>query len=157
MRASDEIYAADDLARLYDHFNAWSASDEFYLALALGTGGPALDLGCGTGMLACRLAAEGLTVVGVEPSHSMLAIARTRPGAELVDWVRSGAESLRLAQRFDLVYMTGHAFQALLTDEHALAALKTARLHLARGGRFAFETRNPVARAWLGWTPTSST
>ena len=156
MRALDEIYAAEDLARLYDHFNAWGASDEFYLDLALKTGGPVLDLGCGTGMLACRIAAEGLAVVGAEPSPSMLHIARSRPGAELVDWVRSGAQSLRLAERFDLVYMTGHAFQALLADEHALAVLKTARVHLARGGRFAFETRNPAARAWLSWTPASS-
>src|SRR5262249_36490957 len=102
MRALDEIYAAEDLARLYDHFNGWGASDDFYLDLALKAGGPVLDLGCGTGMLACRIAAEGLTVVGVEPSRSMLAIARARPGAELVEWVRSDAESLRLAQRFDL-------------------------------------------------------
>jgi SAM-dependent methyltransferase len=156
MCALDEIYAAEDFARLYDHFNGWGASDDFYLDLALKAGGPVLDLGCGTGMLACRIAAEGLTVVGVEPSRSMLAIARARPGAELVDWVRSGAESLRLAQRFDLVYMTGHAFQSLLTDEHALAVLKTVRLHLTRGGRFAFETRNSAARAWLAWTPASS-
>ena len=25
--------------------------------------------------------------------------------------------------------------------------------HLAKDGRFAFESRNPVRRAWLSWTP----
>jgi SAM-dependent methyltransferase len=156
MRALDDIYAADALARLYDHFNAWGAGDAFYLDLARKTGGPVLDLGCGTGMLACRIAAEGLPVAGADPSFNMLAIARARPGAELVDWIACGAESLRLAQRFDLIYMTGHAFQALLTDEHALAVLKSARRHLARDGRFVFETRNPATRAWLEWTPARS-
>ncbi len=156
MCALDEIYAAEVLARLYDHFNVWGASDAFYLDLALKTGGPILDLGCGTGMLACRIAAEGLAVMGTDPSFNMLAIARTRPGAELVDWIPSAAENLRLAQRFDLAYMTGHAFQALMTDEQAVAILKTAQRHLARGGRFAFETRNPAARAWLAWTPVTS-
>src|SRR5437867_8626960 len=110
MRALDEIYATAALAGLYDLFNPWDVSCKFYLDLALKIGGPVLDLGCGTGMLACRMAAEGLTVVGADPSLNMLAIARARPGAALVEWICAGAQSLRLAQRFDLVCMTGHAF-----------------------------------------------
>ena len=52
--------------------------------------------------------------------------------------------------------MTGHAFQALLGDDDALAVLQTAAHHLAAGGRFVFETRNPADRAWLRWTPETS-
>jgi hypothetical protein len=58
-----------------------------------------------------------------------------------------------LPLRFDLIYMTGHAFQALLTDDDAIAVLQTAHAHLTGDGRFAFESRNPARRAWLSWTP----
>ena len=54
-RAADEIFDDDAFAALYDSFNTWSAGDDFYLALARDHGGPVLDLGCGTGMLACRI------------------------------------------------------------------------------------------------------
>jgi len=40
--------------------------------------GAALDVGCGTGMLADRLAGIGYDVVGVDPSEGMLEIMRTR-------------------------------------------------------------------------------
>jgi len=36
-----------------------------------------------------------------------------------------------------------------------LAMLRTARSALAPGGRLAFETRNPLARAWEQWTPAA--
>jgi hypothetical protein len=53
--------------------------------------------------------------------------------------------------------MTGHAIQVLLTDDELHAFLAAARRALADGGRLAFETRNPLARAWLTWTPDDVT
>ena len=141
------------LASVYDDLNPWGAWDEFNLGYAREAGGAVLDLGCGTGRLACRIAAEGLEVVGADPAGGMLGVARSRPGTETVDWVHSDGQSLRLARRFDLVTMTGHAFQALLSDADALAVLATAAHHLKRDGQFVFETRNPAKRAWLSWTP----
>ena len=49
--------------------------------------------------------------------------------------------------------MTGHAFQVLLTDQAVHQALGAVRAVLSEGGRFAFETRNPLAREWESWTP----
>ena len=82
--------------------------------------------------------------------------ARARPGAEAVTWLQSDGQSLNLTRRFDLIYMTGHAFQALLSDEAAMALLVAAVRHLAPEGRFIFETRNPARRAWLTWTPDAT-
>jgi SAM-dependent methyltransferase len=148
-----EVYSDGAIARLYDHFNPWGQDNEFYLALARETGGPVLDLGCGTGLAAVRMAAEGFQVVGDDPSASMLAIARSRPGAQRVTWVHAAGQALDRPERFGLIYMTGHAFQALLTDEAAVALLRNAGRHLAPGGRLAFDTRNPLARAWRRWNP----
>jgi SAM-dependent methyltransferase len=152
---ADEVFEDSLFASLYDHFNGWDACDAFYLSLArtLKSGARVLDLGCGTGLLARRIAEEGLVVTGVDPAEGMLSVARARAGAERVCWVKSAGQTMRLLQRFDLIYMTGHAFQALLTDDDAIAVLRTALNHLADDGLLAFETRNPACKAWLSWTP----
>ena len=79
----------------------------------------------------------------------MLAVARSKPHAEQVEWVESSAQSYRAQRRFDLIVMAGHAFQVLLTDADALAVLETMRSHLKERGRVAFETRNPRVD-WVG-------
>jgi SAM-dependent methyltransferase len=152
---ADEVFEDSLFASLYDHFNGWDVCDDFYFGLAhtLRNGARVLDLGCGTGLLACRIAEAGLAVTGVDPAEAMLGVARSRPGAERVTWVKSVGQTLRLPQRFDLIYMTGHAFQALLTDDDAIALLATAHDHLTEDGLLTFETRNPARQAWLSWTP----
>lgn len=150
---ADEVFEDSLFASLYDHFNAWDVCDDFYLGLARESGGHVLDLGCGTGLLACRIALEGLAVTGADPAEGMLRVARARDGTGRVTWVKAQGQALRLPQQFDLIYMTGHAFQALLTDDDAIALLRTAHDHLTTDGRLAFETRNPARKAWLGWTP----
>jgi SAM-dependent methyltransferase len=152
----DEVFEDGAFAELYDHFNPWMACDDFYLARAKAAGGPILDLGCGTGMLACRIAGEGLDVTGVDPAEGMLNVARNRPGSDEVAWLKSDGQSLDLPHRFELIYMTGHAFQALLTDDVAVAVLQAAARHLTDTGRFIFDTRNPAARAWDAWVPEQS-
>ena len=46
-----------------------------------------VDVGCGTGRHAVRLAERGASVVGVDFSTGMLSRARTKPGAEKVRWI----------------------------------------------------------------------
>jgi SAM-dependent methyltransferase len=54
---------------------------------------------------------------------------------------------------FDLIVMTGHAFQAIIGDEELREFLAAVRIALRPGGRFVFETRNPLARAREHWAP----
>lgn len=153
---ADEIFEDEDFARLYDAFNPWGAGDDFYLALACETGGPVLDLGCGTGMLASRIAAKVSPVIGVDPAAGMLRVARSRPGADKVEWIKGDARNLDLGRHFNLIYLTGHAFQVFLTDEDILSVLRTAARHLAPKGQLAFETRNPKVQEWRSWNPAES-
>lgn len=154
--SAEDVFEEELFASLYDCVNPWSASDDFYLDRAIEAGGPVLDLGCGTGMLACGIAAKGLDVTAVDPAEAMLRVARSRPGGDKVNWIQSDGQSLRLPQRFNFIYMTGHAFQQLLTDEDAVGLFRVAADHLNPDGRFVFETRNPAAQAWLSWTPEHS-
>ncbi|MCL6705752.1 methyltransferase domain-containing protein [Pseudomonas sp. R2.Fl] len=147
----DDAFARHDMAVLYDSFNGDGPDTEFYLGLA-SSPTTILDLGCGTGSIALGLARLGHKVTGLDPAPGMLAVARSKDRDGLVDWSAASATDFSLGKRFDLVIMTGHVFQVFLTDDEALAVLGNARRHLAPNGRLVFESRNPAARAWEGWT-----
>ncbi|GAB2174644.1 class I SAM-dependent methyltransferase [Dongia sp. agr-C8] len=151
-------YNQPELAALYDDENVWDASSDFYRDLALRSGAKTLlDLGCGTGLLTRGiLQAIGGSGVGVDPATPMLDVARRKTRDERVEWREGDARSVRLDRKFDLVIMTGNAFQAFLSDADQVALFRTAAAHLAPGGRFAFESRNPAKREWLEWGPDQS-
>jgi SAM-dependent methyltransferase len=144
---------------VYDAFFPWEGAEGregrhdygFYLPLAL-SAAAVLDAGCGTGSFlhGVRDAGHPGRLCGLDPACAMLARARRRTD---VDWVLGDLSSARWDREFDLVVMTGHAFQVLLGDEELRAALAAIRAALTDEGRFAFETRNPPYRAWERWTP----
>lgn len=148
----DHVFADLSLAALYDRLNPWGPGDDFYLGL-LREAGSVLDIGCGTGQLLRRARTEGHRgrLMGLDPAAAMLVQARrARPD---IEWVLGDVRVRRWQHDFDLVVMTGHAFQELLTDDDIRTCLHAARSALRGGGRFVFETRNPAARAWERWTP----
>ena len=64
--------------------------------------GAGLDVGCGTGVLAARLAAAGYEMAGVDPSEGMLEVLRAR--APEVNAIRASGTSLPFGDdRFDVV------------------------------------------------------
>lgn len=139
----NELYDDPDLAQFYDA--AFRLRDDFAFCTRLAKDAVSvLDLGCGTGELAATLA-SGREVTGVDPAAAMLAVARGRPNGGAVTWVAEDARTVRLARRFDLVLLTGHAFQVFLAEEDQRAVLATIAVHLAPGGRFVFDSRNPAA------------
>lgn len=150
----DRLYRDLDLTEFYDLENGWAPDTEYCRRLAAGAAS-VLDLGCGTGLLAAALG-ESCEVMGVDPGGAMLAVARRRPGGDRVTWVEADARSFRADRRFDLVTMTGHAFQCLLTDADQRALLATIAHHLAPGGRFIFDSRNPAVAEWREWVPAES-
>ena len=144
-------YGDARLAAVYDALNPPGAHTAFYLDLAGDSPVRVLDLGCGTGLLACEFAARGHDVTGADPAAAMLDVARRRPGGGLVRWIGADAAGLPAGTGFDLVVMTGHVFQIFLDDDDVRTALGAVRQHLAPGGRVAFETRNPAVREWAEW------
>ncbi len=151
----DALYEDPVLAAFYDWDNPWTADFDWFLSLVEGSGS-VLDLGCGTGIFSVAMAARGAVVVGVDPAAAMLDIARSRPGGKTVSWQQAAAQELDLGQRFEAVVMTGHAFQTLLTLEDRVATMATMARHLAPGGRFFFDCRNPEAWEWESWTPDAT-
>ena len=159
---SDEIrmlcssYTDPRLAAVYDQLNPSPKGVDFYLKIAGNRPRNILDMGCGTGRLACALAKRGHIVTGVDPAAAMLDIARNRKGGQNVRWIETDAARLSVEPHFDLIIMTGHVFQVFLDDRQNLSALRALFRHLTPGGRLAFETRNPEKRIWENWTPTKT-
>ncbi|MFI9010779.1 class I SAM-dependent methyltransferase [Actinosynnema sp. NPDC053489] len=144
-----------DLAAYYDLINDSRADTDFYLGLVL-SADAVLDVGCGTGVLLkeARAAGHRGRLVGLDPAEGMLAQARRADG---VEWVRGDLGTASFNAEFDLVVMTGHVFQIFLTDDEVREQFAAVRAVLRPDGRFAFETRNPGARAWERWTPEHGT
>jgi len=157
MTANDH-YNQPELANLYDDENGWDISADFYRGLAERAGAKTLlDLGCGTGTVTRGIvAAIGGSGVGVDPAQPMLEVARRNTTDQAVEWIHGDAREIRLGRQFALIIMTGHAFQAFLTEADQIALFRTVAAHLAPEGRFAFDSRNPAAREWLEWTPAES-
>jgi SAM-dependent methyltransferase len=139
----------EDPADWYEVMNPWGPCDDFYLELVMAASS-ALDVGCGTGALLRRARADGHTgrLCGLDPDQAMLH--RAQAGSD-IEWVLADAASAPWEREFELAVMAGHAFQVLVSDDELRRSLRAIHATLVDGGRFAFETRHPQARAWETW------
>ncbi len=158
MSNPDPIFADARLAAIYDDVDGARDDLDHYVAIAAELGATrVLDVGCGTGSLACRLALEGTEVIGLDPAQASLDIARSKPGAEQVSWIHGDAMSLDHRPleahhgRVDLAVMTGNVAQVFTTDESWHDTLAFVGQMLRPGGHLVFETRDPAKRAWEAW------
>lgn len=157
----DAIFSHPRLARVYDAIEGGRSDLDTYLRLAADPGVKAvLDVGCGTGTLACLLAGRGMEVMGVDPASASVEVARSKPAAGTVTWMVGTATDVAADganhQRFDLATMTANVAQVFLSDADWLGTLRAVRTCLRPGGLLAFETRNPADRAWERWTKERS-
>ncbi|MGH9014187.1 MAG: class I SAM-dependent methyltransferase [Acidimicrobiia bacterium] len=152
----DRQFSDAGLAALYDLLNPWERRGDFgfYLPLVM-SAEAVLDVGCGTGALLHKARDAGHTgrLCGLDPAGGMLEQARKRSD---IDWILGDLASVGWDRQFDLVVMTGHAFQVLVEDDELRGSLAAIRSALTEDGRFAFETRNPLVRAWEQWTPANA-
>ena len=140
------------MAAVYDALDPDRGDLEHYAAMVAEFGArQVLDVGCGTGELACLLAGQDVEVVGVDPAEASLEVARGKQFAEQVRWIHGDATTLPPLQ-VDLAVMTGNVAQVFLTDDEWSATVAGVRAALKPGGRFVFEARDPAKRAWEEWT-----
>jgi SAM-dependent methyltransferase len=139
----------DAIARLYDPWSASVTEDvEFYVDLAVESGGPIVELGVGTGRIAVPVAQAGIEVIGVDSSAGMLAVCRERACeagvVELLDLRLGDVAAPPVGERVPLVTCPFRSYLHLHSDEERARALRAARGLLLLGGRLAFDVFEPA-------------
>jgi SAM-dependent methyltransferase len=148
----DEFYAL-----IYDDaVPDWPGEIDFYRAMAAeakAAGGSVLELACGTGRVAIRLAQDGVRMVGLDLSAEMIRVAaRKSAGLENTRWVEGDMRSFDLGETFDLVLIPGHSFQNLNSPQDQVACLECIRRHLTPAGTLVvhLDHMNVENVRWLG-------
>lgn len=163
----------DEAAAMYDElFPSGYASDVERSALALfadqvrsrNLDGPVLDVGCGAGHIARDLAQRGHSVIGLDPSAQMLALARSYYPRLI--WLEDDARLVRLPDatpplaavvaRFSLIHVDPADLDDVLAGWHRRlqpgGLVLTAFQCTDDSGAPVVEFDHKVARAWR-WNP----
>lgn len=108
--------------------------------------GAGLDVGCGTGVLAGRLAASGYEMTGVDPSEGMLDVMRSHtPGVTAVHG--SGTSLPFPADSFDLVYCVAVMHHVAAPDDVHQTVEEMVRV-TKPSGRVVIWDHNPRNPYW---------
>jgi SAM-dependent methyltransferase len=146
-RYSDATYG-DRIADRYDEWYAHvplggelDATVSFLGQIA--AGGPALELGIGTGRVALPLKASAIDLHGIDASRAMVARLHDKPGgAELSVSIGSFAD-FDLGRRFRLIYVVFNTLFALPTQEEQISCFASVARHLTDDGAFVVEAFVP--------------
>jgi len=122
-----------------------------YNDLAQHQGPRVLEVACGSGRVLVPLVRNGLTVVGVDASPHMLALADAKLSAEGLEaqLVQDDMRTFQLdTAQFDLAIVAVKSFAYLLEPADQLRCLETIRTHLRPAGMLAMDLMHPSLE-WL--------
>jgi SAM-dependent methyltransferase len=139
------------IAELYDHVTVYHDRPDvgFFVAAARNSGGPVLEVACGTGRVLIPTARAGVEILGVDLSPHVLAVCRERLRDEpeavqsRVRLVQADLRRFDLGRTFSLITIPFRPFQHLLTVDDQLACLARVHRHLDDGGRLILDVFNP--------------
>jgi SAM-dependent methyltransferase len=153
---ADRHYEHPRLAAIYDAVNGDRGDLQLYEDIVCRVGARrVLDVGCGTGTLALRLADIGIAVTGVDPAPASVAVARGKAGADRVRWLVGSARSLP-PMEVDVATMTANVAQAIVEPSEWQSTLRAVHAALRPRGSLLFETRDPSRRVWQNWNAEAS-
>jgi SAM-dependent methyltransferase len=142
----------DEYSAFYDWENARTLGRRdlaFWTGLSERTGGPVLELGCGTGRILAPILKARIPVVGVDRSAGMLQYGRRRlRRARLpMPLVRADIRDLPFGRaNFDLVIAGYGVLQSLLSERDLRATLDAVHAVCRRGARFGVDLVPDVTR-----------
>ena len=150
----DPLYTT--YAEQYDQHQPGTTGDiDFYRELALEAGGLVVELGVGTGRVAIPLARAGVSMLGLDLSRQMLAVAARKARAagvsERLALARADMRRFALVRPAALVTIPARAFLHLLTTDDQLSTLASCRAALQPGGRLALNVFNPDLPLIVEW------
>ncbi len=138
-----DISPYDAWADIYDAVFSYVVDDvPFYIDEAKQAGGAALELGCGTGRIAIPISLNGVDVVGLDSSASMLERAQRKAdaaGATNLTLLHGDMRDFAVSRQFSLVIIPFRGLLSLLTVEDEARTLLNIKRLLAPGGKLIFD------------------
>lgn len=139
------------VAQLYDQVIPYRERSDinFFVDAAQESGGPVLEVGCGTGRILLPTARAGIPITGLDLSEHMLSVCRGELAKEpkevqdRVNLIQGDMRDFSLAEHFSLVTIPFRPFQHLLTVEDQINCLTSIRRHLESGGKLILDIFNP--------------
>ena len=139
------------VAQLYDQVIPYRDRPDvkLFVEAAVESGGPVLEVGCGTGRVLLPTARGGVSITGLDMSEHMLDVCRaalkdeTPEVQERVNLVQGDMRDFDLGRKFALITTPFRPFQHLITTEDQVHCLKTIHKHLEPGGTFVLDIFNP--------------
>jgi SAM-dependent methyltransferase len=132
--------------RVADVYDEWykpmDSAAEVALLTELCAGGPALELGIGTGRVAIPLRANGVEVHGVDASPAMVEQMRAKPGGEAIPVTIGDMADVPVDgdgdvdRRFALIFVVFNTFFQLYSQEAQVRCFANVAARLQPGGRF---------------------
>ena len=138
-----DISPYDAWADIYDAIFSYVVDDiPFYLDEAKRSGGPVLELGCGTGRVSIPIALSGIELVGLDSSTAMLERAQQKAestGATGLSLLQADMRNFLLPDKFSLIIIPFRGLLSVLSVEDEVRVLTNIKRHLAPGGRLVFD------------------
>ncbi|HZM77199.1 MAG TPA: class I SAM-dependent methyltransferase [Candidatus Limnocylindrales bacterium] len=131
----DELFTPDG----YGIYGASETEDTVDFLEALASGGPALEVGAGTGRVALALAKRGVEVTAVEISDQMVRRLRAKPGGQELPLVQGDFLTAHITGRFRLVYTVFNTLMAFATQESQLAFFTRVGEQMTGDGKLVIE------------------
>jgi SAM-dependent methyltransferase len=144
-----EPYAAPEL---YDMvFDRFEFDLEFWRGALRECGGPALEVGCGTGRVMLPLMREGLDCDGVDLHAPMLERLRAKAVAAGLKprLMQASMSDFTMPRRYRTIFCGFNSFAHNLTTDDQIATLRCCREHLEPGGVFILHLSLPPPSMWL--------
>ena len=143
MPEESDVY--EKMGDFYDLIYSEGFDSDFYLKEAKKCKGKVLELGCGTGRIAIKLAKEGIDVTGLDVSGNMLELLKKNAEEEGVK-VKTHLGDMRnfkINDKFGLAIFPYRSFLHLLTEDDREKTLKNIYKHLQKGGKATIHIYNP--------------
>ena len=141
-------------AKYYDLIHQAHTGDiELFVQMAQAAEGQILDIGCGSGRLVIPIAEAGQTVVGIDNSTDMFAVAQKRivedgVPAEHATLIEADVLTWQTEQRFGLIIIGMNTLMEF-SNQTVLDLLKAAAKLLAPGGQIVIDVIQPFIMASL--------
>jgi len=135
-------------AAVYDEVHShMDPADAVDLLHELAAGGPALELGIGTGRIALPLAARGTEVHGIDASEAMIRQLRAKPGGAAIPVTLGDFTGVAVDGSYALIFVVFSTIFGLPTQDAQVACFRNAAARLRPGGALVVETFVPdIAR-----------